>query len=247
MLCVSLGLAACAHSSRSRQSQLYRAYSIDSVLVAPTQAVMDSAIPSGEIDGIVVGAYSGEPIVNIAVFLQAQDHSSRPIVAVTDPYGHFVLKGRAREYVVVESRTPGFIRDTVALGGKLGHFVRIGLRNQRMILCTLIAAPESTSNRDPAMAISVFVRDSRTNAPPNVSVTLRVRDGSYSDSVTMRAPRVRLNDSLVIRAGAERQGVYDVEVAAPGYATWYLYDMPIVEDCQGLHGRTFPVWLLPVR
>jgi hypothetical protein len=250
MLCFSVSLAGCANSSRrqlQRESQLSRAYSIDSVLVAPTQAVVDSALPPGEVDGIVVGAYSGEPIVSAVVFLQARDHSSGPIGVITDPYGRFVLKAPPREYAVIESRILGYIRDTVALKGKFGHFVRFGLRGQRLILCTFVVAPESVPNRDSAKAISVFVRDSRTNAPPSVPVTLRVRDGSYAESVTLRAPRVRLNDSLVIRAGAERPGVYDVEVAAPGYATWRLSDMPIAQDCQGLHGRTFPVWLLPVR
>jgi hypothetical protein len=250
MLCVALTVAACMSSSQrqlKRQLQLFRAYSIDSVLVAPTETVVDSSIPPGEVDGIVVGAYSGEPIVSAAVFLQARDHSSRPIFAITDPYGHFVLKAPPREYTVVESRILGYVRDTVTLGGKFGHFVRFGLRRQKLILCTSFVASASPATYDSARAISVFVRDSRTNAPPNAPVTLRVRDGSFTESVTLRAPDVRLNDSLVIRAGAERPGVYDVEVAAPGYATWRLYDMPIAQDCQGLHGRTFPVWLLPVR
>jgi hypothetical protein len=246
MLCVSLTLAACSHSS-SRGLQLSRAYSLDSVLVAPTQAVADIAVPPGEIDGIVVDAYSGEPIVSVPVFVRSSDHSSRQISGFTDPYGHFVLKGPPREYVVVESRMLGYLRDTVAIGGKLGHFVRFGLRRQRMVLCTNVVTYGSPESHDAAMAISVFVRDARTNAPPSAPVTLHLRDGSYSDSVTMRAPRVRLNDSLVIGAGAERQGVYDVEVAASGYAAWRLYDVPIAADCQGLHGRTFPVWLLPIQ
>jgi hypothetical protein len=227
--------------------QLNRTYSIDSVLVAQTQAVIDTGIPSGEIDGIVVDAYSGEPIVNAPVFILFAAHASRPISVLTDPYGHFVLKGPPREYVVIESRLTGYLRDTVAIGGKLGHFVRFGLRRQRMILCTDVVASGSPARHDSSMAISVFVRDSRTNAPPSAPVTLRLRDGSYSARVTMRAPRIRLNDSLLIGAGAERQGIYDVEVAAPAYAPWRLYGMPIVEDCEGLHGRTFPVWLLPVK
>ena len=63
-------------------------------------------------------------------------------------------------------------------------------------------------------AIAVEVRDSVTGEPAAVGARLIVRDGVYADTSRQHG------DPLLIQAGEERAGRYDVSVEKSGYREW---------------------------
>lgn len=67
--------------------------------------------------------------------------------------------------------------------------------------------------------VTVFVKDSLTNAGVASGASLVVREGSFKDSVAFPSGRPDLNDTNLWAAG-ERAGTYEVTVSKPGYATW---------------------------
>lgn len=73
--------------------------------------------------------------------------------------------------------------------------------------------------------IHVVATDSITGAPVSSGLTGTVREGSFSE------PMMTF-DSLLFGAG-ERQGVYQVDVAAAGYADWT--GGPVTVDHDGCH------------
>jgi hypothetical protein len=75
--------------------------------------------------------------------------------------------------------------------------------------CTTMAVP----------AISVTVVDSVTGASLSQGTTVRVRDGLFSDSVTV-AGSPGDTERIAIGLAYERAGTYQVTVSHPGFVDW---------------------------
>lgn len=75
-----------------------------------------------------------------------------------------------------------------------------------------------------AYAIAVAVIDSVTNAPLDArDVDATAIDGSYRDSG-------RPGPLGYVYLARERQGTYQVEIAAPGYAPWVKKDIVVLRE-----------------
>jgi carboxypeptidase-like protein len=216
---------------------------VDSVRVASTEVVSNASIPIGEADGIVVDAYWGTPVYGAQVLFRDLNDPAHVRGTVTDVDGHFRLTNLPHRSITIRTQFVAYTPDTARLDGKSGHFVRFGLRGRAVRVCGLPVAVGPP--HDLPFAVTVYVRDSRTSAAPRVPVTIRLRDGSFVDSATV-SPGRGPADSLAIGAARDRDGVYDVEVTAPGYKPWYLKRVrPVVTVCGQVVGRDFPAWLIP--
>lgn len=222
---------------------LQRNTPVDSVRVATTEAAASASTPAGEVDGLVVDGFWGEPLAGAQVISRDSAHPGEAIGVITDADGHFTLKGIPRRSVLIQASLVGYRADTVRLDGNSGQFVRFGLRRQAMRACGLIVLTDPAQK--PPFAISVYARDARTGRAPIVPVTITLRDGKFMESatVTMRDGDA---DSVLVGAAPGRDGVYDVEVTARSYRPWYLRRArPVVSDCDQVMGRGFPAWLIP--
>ncbi len=204
---------------------------------------MNASIPPGDVEGIVIDAYWGDPVPSAQIIYHDADHSEKSIGVITDSEGHFHLRRIPPKSVVIHASRIGSLADTARVDGGSGRFIRFALRRQAMRACGLrVSSPEPV---DSPFAISVSVRDARTGKAPVAAVTITLRDGKF-----VERERVQMRDgpadSLLVGAARGRDGVYDVEVTAPGYKPWYLKRVrPIVSDCDDVLGRTFPAWLIP--
>jgi hypothetical protein len=221
----------------------------DSILTSRTEAVPSSAVRVGEAEGVVVDAYSGRPLMAI-VYVKAKTGSERPVMGTATADGYFHLAHLPHHPVVARVNMLGYYPDTVLLDGQAGYVIRFGLHAMRMRVCGLpvltdSAALDSAASRRPADAISVSVRDARTGSLPASPVTIRVRDGAYSDSATSTSANL-WSGAVLIGVAPERRGVYDVDVTATGYEPWHLRRVqPVLDGCGSVVERTIPVWLLP--
>jgi hypothetical protein len=249
VLSVVLGLASCApHAPIPPWSAVH--LPPDSILTSRTEAVPSSAVRVGEAEGVVVDAYSGRPLL-ATVYVKTDNVSERPLIEIATAEGYFHLAHLPHRPVVARVHIVGYYPDTVLLGGQSGYMIRFGLHAMRMRACGLpiltdSAAIDSAARRRPADAISVSVRDARTGSVPVSPVTIRVRDGAYSDSATSTSANM-WGGAVVIGVAPERRGVYDVDVTATGYEPWHLRRVqPILDGCGSVVERTIPVWLLPI-
>jgi hypothetical protein len=249
-LCIAAIITACGRAGKSEREMpsrkeffLRRDTPVDSIRVANTEAAASASTPAGEADGIVVDAYWGNPLANAQVFYRDAEHPEKSIGVITDADGHFQLGRVPPRFVMVRAALIGYRADSARVDGRSGQFVRFALSRQALRVCGL---PIQTGPPQEApFAISVYARDARTRKAPSVAVTISLRDGKYSDSsvVLMREGPA---DSLLVGAARGRDGVYDVEVNAPGYKPWYLNRVrPIVSDCDQVIGRSFTAWLIP--
>jgi hypothetical protein len=248
VLSVVLGLADCApHAPIPPWSAVH--LPPDSILTSHTEAVPSSAVRVGEAEGVVVDAYSGRPLM-AAVYVKSTNVSEPPLIGKTTADGYFHLARLPHRPVVARVYMFGYYPDTVLLGGRSGYMIRFGLHAMRMRACGLpvvtdSAAIDSAASRRPADAISVSVRDARTGSLPASPVTVRLRDGAYSDSATSTSANM-WGGAVVIGVATERRGVYDVDVIATGYEPWHLRRVqPVLDGCGSVVERTIPVWLLP--
>ena len=83
-------------------------------------------------------------------------------------------------------------------------------------------------------SITVFVRDSVTGAGAAPAARLVVREGSYSDSMTVPA---NSPDSTAITWEQDRAGTYTVIVRKAGYKDWSQLNVRVLEVdvCHGRH------------
>jgi hypothetical protein len=212
---------------------------VDSVLVAPTELVVDESIPRGEIDGVVVDAYRGDAVSGALLAAHYDGAPTRPVYTAADADGHFRLIGLHPGRAVVRVSRIGNITDSIVVSGDSGYVARIGLRARRVYFpCDLIVTSE------PAPAVTVFVHDVRTGNAPTVHVTLNLTDGNFADSASATE-----NISLPLELGAARgrDGKYDVVVSAPGYRRWHVRNVRTKQHagCHLYEGRALQVWLLP--
>lgn len=230
-------LEACTHPASVGHS-ISAPQMVDSVLVAPTELVVDESVPAGEIDGVVVDAYSGKPVYG-ASLVPRYAASAHPVYTLADADGHFHLVGLHLGRTIVRVSRVGYGTDSVVVSGDSGYVARIGLRAHRMFIpCDLVITSE------PAPAVTVFVHDVRTGNAPTVRVTLKLTDGHFADSASASE-----NISLPLELGAARgrDGRYDVVVSAPGYRRWHVRNVRTKQDgeCHPYQGRALQVWLVP--
>lgn len=225
----------------------------DSSRIVFTQAVKNRTIPAGEMRGIVVDAYHGFPLAGARVSASQPTVGPQNIVAVTDSYGHFRLTGLPRDAFRLLVIDAGYVRDTIHIDGRAGYFTRFALVPQRARACgdlpvtprDSVAASGQLIERGPRAAITVIVRDSRTNVAPVVPVTLQVRDHAFSDSARAVASDPT-RGAIELGAAHNRDGIYEVDVTAAGYAPWHLKGVrPELGECGRFLGRRVPAWLIP--
>jgi hypothetical protein len=236
----------CAHPAKPSSAQFFLARDtpVDSIRVATTEVAASRIVPAGEVEGIVVDGNWGAPLASAQVQFRDIAQPAHSIGVLTDAAGHFHLTGLPRQPITLRAALIGYIADTAHLDRKSGHFVRFGLRRQRLRVCglRLVADPPPPM----PFAISVYARDSRTSAAPRAPITIHLRDGAFAESATVLL-RDTSADSLLVGAARGRDGVYDVEVTAPGYMPWYLKRVrPVVSDCDEVLGRQFTAWLIPI-
>lgn len=218
---------------------------VDSVRVTTTEAEVNASIPPGEVEGIVVDGYWGDPVPSAQVVYRDARHPEESIGVITDGDGHFHLKRLPARSIVIRASRIGDLPDTVRIDASAGHFVRFGLRRQGFTSCGLIVQTGAPQERP--FAIAVFARDARTGRAPSVPITITLRDGRFADSATVASPAGSA-DSILVGAARGRDGVYDVEVTAGGYKAWHLERVrPVVSECTGVIGRVFPAWLIPTQ
>ena len=216
---------------------------VDSIRLAFTEGAPDASLPVGDVEGIVIDAYWGDPMPSAQIIYRDTQHPEKSIGAVTDAEGHFHLKGLPPRSVVLHATRIGDLADTMRVDGGSGQFILFALRRQAMHTCALpVSSPKSMES---PFAISVYVRDARTSKAPRAPITFSLRDGKFVDSETIQL-RDSPADSVLLGAARGRDGVYDLEILAPGYKPWFLKKVrPIVSDCDGFLGRVLPAWLIP--
>jgi hypothetical protein len=236
LACIALTAVGCTHPAGA--DRIYREPSIDSVLMARTEVAIDSAVPVGEVVGIVVDAYHGTPIGSVLVIAYQKGPPRHVVTDTTDSTGHFHLVGLRSDSAILGTSPMGYRGETRVISGSEGIAARIGLRGQSYFFCGLIVTGK------PIPAVTVVIHDARSGSTPLVPVTLRVREGRFVESVTSIAESV--DSSLMLHAAPERKGNYIVEVTASGYTPWTARDVRATSnDCHGFTGQTLQVWLLP--
>jgi Carboxypeptidase regulatory-like domain len=209
----------------------------DSVIIATTETTNDASIPAGEVDGVVVHAYHGTPIPNVAIWAYSLTTKQR-WQSQTDSVGRFQIVDLPSERLLFVFRLIGYriVSDTIDM--HRGVAARIALVENTLRLCTCLVPPD-------VPAVTVLVRDALTNRAPEVSVTFRLRDGSFT--VDTVAPAPTSSDSVLeLNLKPCREGTYWVEVSAPGYKTWRARDVKAAAiNCVNFVPRRIPVWLLP--
>lgn len=229
----------CSHSMRD-PGPMPGGRSADSLLIAPTESSVEESVPAGELDGVVVDAYTGSVLSHTTVSVIGSASSSRYIGVVSDESGRFRITGVGPGPATLVFRHLGYRVEQIPVSGDSGFIVRGGLHALVMTACGLLVITA------PWPAITVIVRDVRTGAAPRVPVTLHVNDGRFADSSTVSASLTDLPDSLALGAAPDRIGRYRVLVTAPGYKAWQVREVQThTSACYGMEGRYLPVWLLP--
>lgn len=210
----------------------------DSTIVATTETTIDASIPSGEIDGVVVQTYHATSIPNVEIRAYSLSTKERWQTR-TDGVGRFRISGLPRERVLFVFRLIGYVTLQDTIDVHTGVVARIALAENTLTLCACDIPPD-------VPAVTVLVRDARTTRAPAASVTLRLRDGNFEADTSSSAPTAEPDSVLELSLKPCREGVYSVEVSAPGYKTWRARDVKAAAiGCVNFVPRRVPVWLLP--
>jgi len=167
----------------------------------------------------------------------------RGLAVITDENGLFAIKGIPRGAVKLRATLIGYKLQELALSGNSGIVVQLGMNIQRVQACGLqVPAGEHTT----IPAVATIVRDARTGVTPTTTVTLRVRDHDFVESVSTEARNQVPGDSAELGAAPYRRGVYEVDVTAPSYQSFHLRGVHTKNDfCIQSQAQRFYVWLLP--
>jgi hypothetical protein len=93
-------------------------------------------------------------------------------------------------------------------------------------------------------AISVRVVDSVTGGDLSHGTTVRVREGSFSDSMT--TPADSSGQPIWIALAWEHTGVFHVSVTHPGYIAWSQSDVSVTKGNCHVHTANLMARLVPV-
>jgi hypothetical protein len=209
----------------------------DSVIVATTETTVNASIPAGEVDGIVVHAYEGTPISGVAISVHSLNTEKR-LQLQTDNRGRFRITDLPPGMTVLVFRLIGYKPIIDTLDMHAGVAMRVALVEQTLTLCACDVLPD-------VPAVTVLVRDALTNRAPEVPVTFRLRDGTFTADTVALAP-ASADSVLELNLKPCRDGTYLVEVSAPGYETWRARDVKAAAmNCVNFVPRRIPVWLLP--
>ncbi len=215
--------------------------------VTVSEVIHSSAVPQGEVRGIVVDANSGEPLTNIHVIVMG-----RAIEVVTDSSGLFSIGGLDHGTHVLRAVGIPYASGELAVivhGDHPGFVARFAL--VRRVLppnCGLVVsgrAVHRVATQDPGSgSILVVVRDVLSQRAPTTTVALRVRRDSLRFWDFGRAEE---GDSAVVLSTGFGQGLFAVDVGAAGYAPWYQEGVRVRPggECQGGQRERLEVWLLP--
>lgn len=110
------------------------------------------------------------------------------------------------------------------------------------LACSASISPVCTQEARPAL--TVYVKDSLTNAGTASGASLVVREGSYEDSVAAPDGRPDLDNSP-LSAAAERAGTYQVTVTKNGYATWVKSNVRVTKNLCHVNTVTLTALLQP--
>lgn len=210
----------------------------DSIIVATTETTVDTSIPPGEVDGVVVHGYHGTPIANVAIWAYSLTTKKR-WQSQTDSAGRFRIADLPTERILFVFRMIGYVSLHDTIDAHTGVAARIALVDNTITLCACDVPPD-------VPAVTVLVRDVRTSRAPRVPVTLRLRDGSFAADTTALAPTADADSVLELSLDPCREGNYSIEVSAPGYKTWRTRDVKAAAvDCMNFVPLRIPVWLLP--
>jgi hypothetical protein len=96
-------------------------------------------------------------------------------------------------------------------------------------------------------AVTVEIRDSVTGFPAAYRARLVIRSGTYVDGMTDTTPPSDSATALVLGAGTDRPGTYEVTVSKSGYATWTRTVVVAPgEGCDEVKGVLLHVLLQPL-
>lgn len=93
---------------------------------------------------------------------------------------------------------------------------------------------------DARSTLSVEVRDARTGEPAAIGARGSIREGAYTDTLTVVGPSV-----MTAMDTFERPGPYDVTVTKPGYRTWTASDVRVTADECHVRSRVIEAKLEP--
>ncbi len=118
----------------------------------------------------------------------------------------------------------------------------------RLPVATLIAALATSGcswaptvcTDEARSTLSVQVRDARTGEPAAVGARGSIREGAYTDSLTVVSP-----SAMTAVNTFERPGTYDVTVTKPGYRTWTAEDVRVTADACHVRSRSILAKLEP--
>lgn len=197
------------------------------------EARESSAVPPGEIHGVVVDAERGDPLEGAQVYLEGT-----MIGALTDSSGRFLLHNvpDGSHVLIAERLSYMTARISVRIPPHTnGIAARIAMRYYR-----IMADDYDVCMWGPAWSVQAVVRDVVTGRAPPSPVALRVKHGSVIDW-----DLDHVQDTDALRLGAGRgSGSFNVEVVADGYAPWNREDVWVEGECAP--GVTLNVWLIPV-
>lgn len=204
---------------------------------AGVRSTSSVAIPALAIVGVVFDVATGELLHRAQVHLE-----DTQVGALTDSLGRFRLEaphaGRFQLSIRLISYEP--VADTIEVEPGRAVVAQIGLTEHTVRNCGLIVCSGFGCGD-----VRVEVRDVLTGAAPAVPVALRVERDTIIDWA-IAEPEDGLT-ALRLTAGAG-VGPFEVEVAAPGYATWRHSDVRVEKnECGFVVTRPLQVWLLPLR
>lgn len=119
----------------------------------------------------------------------------------------------------------------------------------RLSIAALIAGALATSacpntptvcTAEARSTLSVQVHDARTGEPAAIGARGNIRDGTYTDTLTVLGPA-----TMVALDTYERAGTYDVTITRPGYRTWTANDVRVTADECHVRSRTIQAKLEP--
>lgn len=204
---------------------------------AAITAIATAAVPPGTIGGTVSRRDNGKPVRYAQVFLEGTR-----VGALTNSLGRFRFVAPAEGRFTIVSQLIGYgeERREIQVASDSGLVVHIDLTERVTPLCGLYVCA-----REYCGSVRVIVRDALTGRAPDGPLVLRAQQDT---TIHWDFADPRRNQPHVWMSTAHGPGSYDIEVAAPGYATWRRSDVVVPHDPCGLHlSEILQAWLLPLR